>query len=55
VAVRALLRFVHGDGPLPKSDEAWAGALLAQDAFRDVKRSRQVLDWLQKGLSKKKR
>jgi len=49
------LRFVHGDGPLPKHDEAWAGALLTQDYFRDVKRQRQVLDWLQKGLSKKRK
>jgi hypothetical protein len=54
VAARALLRFVHGDGPLPKHDEAWAGALFVQECMRDQRRATEVLEWLQKQLGKKR-
>jgi hypothetical protein len=49
------LAFLNPERKLPKNDQAWVGALLLQDALRDVKRTRQVLDWLQKGLSKRGR
>ncbi len=44
---------MHGDGALPKHDEAWAGALFVQAFMRDQERAADVLEWLQKGLSKR--